>query len=326
MLIVGFTFDLLRMRKVTDELINPNSKYLPYNNYLDNDLLKIKELTGGLTRNDSNHMFCTAFILPGQSLLVYDEDTGKMIITTTIQIATAKHCIYDETGRLMSEHIFFSLAHDQEHKFKVVKYKDLSMREFANLKPKINITDKYNDYIELLIQIKTIEDTSILSLLHLIMIDLLKYEIIPLNNYISSKIDKKDSIKSTFAYFNYGLVKYDSENQFILAIEALTNDESERYLNWVEKKRNFSDNEYNHLKNKIIPVLKERSGAAAVKCRVTRYSINCKINSILHGFYIKKDDNYENFSAVFSKNKSKYFFICNFLDGLSNKLINKKEY
>lgn len=107
-----FTVDLLRMQEITGELINSDSKVFSSNDILNNDLLKIKELTGGLTRANSNEMFCTALILPGQPL---NNEKG------TIRIATGKHCIYDDDGKLNEINFNFSLAKNQNKKFKSVE-------------------------------------------------------------------------------------------------------------------------------------------------------------------------------------------------------------
>lgn len=268
-------------------------------------MLKIKELTGGLKITNENTMYCTALIIPGQ-LLSYRKGF-KRIQKHVIKIATAKHCIYDDEGKLIESDIYFILASNQNSEFKVLKYKDLTMKKFEDLKPKINIEEIYDDYAELLVQITNAKNINMLSLLNKNMITK-ENKIISLNKYISQKDkkEKEEPNQDTYAYFNYGLVVTDKTNLFILTSEVFTDDESGFFLAEIKSEGDNSNERSKLLKHKIFPSIRGRSGGSMVKCQITKNEINCKVNSVIHALYVYPKEEKEDFdfAVAVSKNKN----------------------
>lgn len=314
----------MRMEKVTNTLLQISNDLnqqnpllsLEKNDIDDNDLIKIKYLTGGLAFEDADHLKCTALLLPSQNIqkeiFKKDDFTPKAIIEEnaeikeegveyeTLIISTAKHCVIklnendseNTIAELLSEKMFFKL---EGQSFPVVKLKLLDMDNFENfnsenVKQKIKIQIarnskrlyNYNDLAYLKIKISP-EDISNLKNNKMI-----KYEndkisgVTSLTGYI--KTEKEPNEKKVDFSYALHLAENDDGKRLILTPEIKIQEKNvQENFGILSKYRDLIDNTFKFYKIKSIPSIPGRSGATIVKCLIETSSIKCNLNSIIYG-------------------------------------------
>lgn len=319
--LVGSNIDVLRMEN-SSNLIFTN-EYFDNNNIDNNDLLKLKELTGRLIVIKINKQnktsapiitSCTASILPNQEI---NSDCSGFCYTKEkpIKIVTARHCLGRIEELMKFEHqYYFSHKMDNEA-FKIVSFKIFNMEKEENIEDYSKVlTEKAAIFKE-----NSSQDTAILyvenenknkskliekldkniseSTRELIK----KIKIFKRLKKTKNKLIKlKDSLisKKKTIYFNFGF-HHSSNPRYILLSEILINKELEKNLNELNDARHklpvsillnkISKKSTNYYKYKKIPGKQGRSGSLLIKCEIEEREIVCQIKSVISFFTLKNN-------------------------------------